>query len=95
MDIENCEFREAMQMLGSITGREIQGFQHNPEKVQLQKNLYGLYKDASNYYKNALQKNPEIKKYLFERGLSNEDIEKFHFGYADSGQHLYAFLKEK
>ncbi len=95
MDIENCEFREAMQMLGSITGREVQWFIPDPQKAQLQKNLYGLYKDATQYYKSALEKNPEIKKYLFDRGLSSEDIENFHFGYADSGQNLYNFLKEK
>lgn len=95
MDIENCEFREAMQMLGSITGREVQWFIPDPQKAQLQKNLYGLYKDATQYYKSALEKNPEIKKYLFDRGLSSQDIENFHFGYADSGQNLYNFLKEK
>jgi len=67
MDIENCEFREAVQMLGSITGREVQGFSENKEKIEIKKNLYSLYKDATQYYKHALSKNPEIKKYLFER----------------------------
>lgn len=95
MDMENCEFREAVQMLGSITGREIQGFTENKEKIQIKKNLYSLYKDATNYYKNALQWNPEIKKYLMDRGMSSEDIESFHFWYADSGVWLYNYLKEK
>ena len=51
MDMENCEFREAVQMLGSITGREIEGFTENKEKIEAKKNLYSLYKDATQYYK--------------------------------------------
>ena len=95
MDIENCEFREAVQMLGSITGREVQGFHENKEKIEIRKNLYELYRDAMGYYKNALKKSLEIKKYLMDRDLSEADIDKFHFGYADSGVWLYNTLKEK
>lgn len=95
MDMENCDFREAVMMLGSITGREVQGFHENKEKIELQKNLYGLYKDAVYYYATALEKSPEIKKYLMDRGLNEDDIKKFSFGYADSGNALYNFLKEK
>ncbi|MDA9129094.1 DNA primase, partial [Candidatus Gracilibacteria bacterium] len=95
MDMENCEFREAVQMLGNITGREIQGFTENKEKIQIKKNLYSLYKDATSYYKQSLERHPEIKKYLSERGLNSEDITKFHFGYSDSGISLYNSLKDK
>jgi DNA primase len=31
-----------------------------------------------------LQKYPEVKKYLIDRGISDEIIDKFDFGYADS-----------
>jgi len=41
--------------------------------------MYGLYKDAVNYYKKALENNPEAQKYLFDRGLKKEDFSKFHF----------------
>lgn len=95
MDMENCEFREAVQILWNITGREIQGFTEDKEKIEVKKNLYSLYKDTSSYYKKALENHPEIKKYLIERGLSPDDISKFHFGYADSGINLYNYLKEK
>ncbi len=95
MDMENCEFREAMQILGNITGREIQGFTENKEKIEIKKNLYSLYKDTTSYYKWSLKNNPEVKKYLMERGLHEEDIIKFHFWYADSGVKLYNYLKEK
>ncbi len=95
MDMENCEFREAMQVLGNITGQEIPGFTENKEKIEIKKNLYSLYKDATKYYKNSLEKHPEVKKYLMERGLSDEDIKKFHFGYSDSWVELYRYLKWK
>ena len=85
MDMENCEFREAVEILGQITGREIQGFTENTEKIQIKKNLYSLFKDASNYYKTALEKNPQIKEYLTDRGMSENAIAKFHMGYSDSG----------
>jgi hypothetical protein len=39
----------------------------NQEKFEEKKSMYSLYKDATNYYKNALKNYPEIKKYLFER----------------------------
>lgn len=95
MDMESCEFREALQILGNITGTEIPGYTENKEKIEIKKNLYSLYKDATSYYKNALSKNPEVKKYLMDRGLSSEDITKFHFWYSDSGISLYNYLKEK
>ncbi len=95
MDIENSEFRDAVQILGNITGKEIQGFTENKEKIEIKKNLYSLYKDAAQYYKTALQNTPKIQKYLIDRGLTQEDISTFHFWYADSGVNLYNHLKEK
>lgn len=92
MDIENCEFRESMEILGGITGLKIGNV--NPEKVKQAKNLYQIYKDAKSYYKSALQKYPEVKKYLIDRGISDEIIDKFEFGYSDSGIELYNYLKK-
>jgi len=92
MDVENCEFRESMEILGGITGLKI--WNVNPEKVKQAKNLYHIYKDAKTYYKSALQKYPEVKKYLIDRGISDEIIDKFDFGYADSWVELYNYLKK-
>ena len=92
MDIENCEFREAMEILAWITWIQIKKV--SPEKIKKEKNLYQIYKDAKNYYKNALKKYPEIKKYLMDRGLNEEIIEKFEFGYSDSWIELYNYLKK-
>jgi len=92
MDIENCEFREAMEILWWITGMKVWNI--NPEKAKLTKNLYHIYKDAKTYYKSALQKYPEVKKYLIDRGISDEIIDKFDFGYSDSWVELYNYLKK-
>jgi len=92
MDIENCEFRESMEILGGITGMKIGNI--NPEKAKLTKNLYHIYRDAKTYYKSALQKYPEVKKYLIDRWISDEIIDKFDFGYSDSWVELYNYLKK-
>jgi len=62
MDMDNCEFREALQILWNITGTEIPGYTENKETIEIKKNLYSLYKDATNYYKLALSKNPEVRR---------------------------------
>jgi DNA primase len=66
MDIENCEFKEALDILANITGKSINN-NFDAEKYKAQKNIYGLYKDATTYYKQALNRYPEMKKYLMER----------------------------
>lgn len=94
MDIENCEFKESIEILGQMTGIAV-NTNFSPEKMEAKKNMYGLYKDVSQYYSWALQNNPEMQKYIFGRWLKSEDIETFWFGYADSGVNLYNYLKWK
>ncbi|MDD2870391.1 MAG: DNA primase [Candidatus Gracilibacteria bacterium] len=94
MDIENCEFKDAIEILGGYTGIQVNA-NFNKEKHETKKNIYSLYKDAVNYYKKALEKYPEVKKYVFDRGLNEKVMQDFHFGYADSGVELYNYLKSK
>ena len=94
MDIENCEFREAIEILGWYTGIAVNS-NFDKKKHEAKKNIYSLYKDAVNYYKNALKNYPEVKKYVFDRGLNEKVMEDFHFGYADSWVELYNYLKWK
>jgi len=96
MDMENTEFREAVEILGQITGKEVKWFStQTKEQIEIKKSIYSLYKDATNYYKQALKKSPEMQKYLTDRGMQETSIVKFHFWYADSGVWLYNYLKEK
>lgn len=65
MDVENCEFRDAMEILSSITGVKIAGYDR--EKEQIKKNVYSLFKDIVNYYKKSLENTPQVQKYLLDR----------------------------
>lgn len=94
MDIENCEFREAIEILWWYTGIAVNS-NFDKEKHEAKKNIYSLYKDAVNYYKNAIKKYPEVKKYVYDRGLNEQVMEDFHFWYADSWVELFAYLKNK
>ncbi len=94
MDVENCEFRDAIQILWNYTWIKV-NTNFNQEKFEAKKNIYSLYKDATNYYSNALTKYPEIKKYLFDRGVNEQVIKDFHFWYSDSWVELYNYLKSK
>lgn len=94
MDIENCEFREAIEILWNYTWIQVNS-NFDKEKYEEKKNMYSLYKDATNYYKNALKNYPEVKKYLFDRWLNEEIINNFNFWYSDSWIELYNYLKKK
>lgn len=93
MDIENAEFKEAVEILSQITWVKVKWIDVREEK--LNKNIYSIFKDIVNYYKNSLEKNLDIKKYLFDRWLNEESIKTFQFWYADSWIELYWYLKEK
>jgi DNA primase len=66
MDIENCDFREAIEILGNYTGIQVKA-NFNKEKFEEKKSMYSLYKDATNYYKNTIKNYPKIKEYLANR----------------------------
>lgn len=93
MDIENVEFKEAVEILSQITWVKVKWMDIKQEKIN--KNIYWVFKDIVQYYKNTLDKYLDIKKYLFDRWLSEETIKKFDFGYADSWVELYNYLKQK
>lgn len=93
MDAENCSFKEAIDMLSSITWVKVKWYDFKQEEIK--KNIYWVFKDIVNYYRKTLNNFPEIKKYLMDRWLTSESIEKFEFGYSDSWIELYNYLIEK
>lgn len=97
MDIENCEFKEAIEMLWNLTWVKIQWFENkrSDETIRSEKNLYTLYKDVTNYYKSSLSKYKEIKDYVLDRWLNEESIDIFSLGYSDDWVNLYNYLREK
>ncbi len=93
MDIENCEFREAIEILSNITWVKLKWFDAKVEKQK--KNLYSLYKDASKYYSESLKKYPKILEYLENRWITEQSIRDFSIWFSDSGIELYNYLKGK
>lgn len=94
MDIENCDFREATEILWNFTWIKV-NTNFNKEEFEAKKTIYSLYKDAVNYYKKALENNLEMKKYLLDRWLNEQTIKDFHFWYSDSWLNLFNYLKNK
>ncbi len=97
MDIENCEFKESVEILWNLTGVKVKWFENMKDKevIKKEKNLYTLYKDISNYYKSSLKRYPEIQKYIKDRWLNEESIDTFSLWYSDDWVNLYNYLKEK
>lgn len=93
MDIENCSFKEAIDILSNITWIKIKWI--DKEKEKLKKNIYSILKEIKNYYINSLKKEPKVLKYLYDRWLKQESIEKFELWFSDSWINLYNYLKEK
>jgi len=94
MDIENCEFREAIEILWNFSWIKV-NTNFNKEKFEEKKSLYSIHKDIVNYYKSAIKNYPEIKKYLIDRWIQQETIQKFHIWYSDNWVELYNYLKNK
>lgn len=93
MDAENCNFKDAIEILSNITWIKIKWV--DIEKEKQKNNVYSIFRDITNYYKNWLQNNPKILEYLINRWITQEYIAIFDFGYADSWLELYNYLKSK
>lgn len=92
MDIENCSFKEAVEILANITNTPLEGFKSEDKDI---KTIYNLFKDTWNFYLNQLEKFPEIKKYFFDRWLNDELIKQFWLWFSSSWIELYSYLKQK
>ena len=88
-EIEKIEYREALEMLAKEAWVALQNF--NPAQAKAQKDLYDLYKRVSQYYHQSLLQEGEGSapyKYLVDRGLSAEIIERFQIGYSGDSRGL-------
>jgi DNA primase len=80
MKYENMEFNEALRMLAEKAGVELR--HENPAEYRFTGLLYDLNNAAKDFYKKALGAAPIVKKYLEERGLTQETIDEFELGWA-------------
>ena len=93
MDLENSDFKEALQTLAQITGKKIEGMEN--VKFESHKDIYQLLKDITNFYEKSLKESPEMIEYFKKRGIIDSDIETFHLWFASDGRALFRYLKDK
>jgi DNA primase len=80
MKHENMEFGEALRFLAEKAGVELRT--QNPAEYRYTGLLYDLNEAAKRYFVKSLANAAVAKKYLEERGLTQETIETFELGWA-------------
>jgi len=99
-EIEGVEFGDALRILAQRAGVELKPFR--PEMKELttaRHHLYEIGELAGKFFEKQLAESKvglEAKKYLLNRGINQESIQKWRIGYApDSWQGLTDFLTGK
>ncbi len=98
IDIENISFFEAFKQLAEKTGVEIDSNRESPEdkhKVALLE-LYNKIAGSFNFILNNKESSQYARKYLLDRGISQNTIKTFQLGFAPPERFwLFDFLKSK
>ena len=84
-EIESVEFREALKILASKAGIELEQFQPKPgESVDAKQKLYEITELATKFFEKQFQSSSgkEALAYLRERGLTDATIAEFRLGWA-------------
>jgi DNA primase len=96
--IENCSFREAVEILADMAGVAIPkdfGADKGPSKNDKQ-DLFSLHKAAAEYFAITWQNTPKAKEYTKSRGLTDGMVERWQLGYGgDSKDGLTQHLLKK
>ncbi len=101
MEYENFTFMEALKHLADRAGVELPQMDYSKEaqeQANLRNNLLEIQKAAASYfYYNLRRENGKTAyRYLKNRGLSDETMQKFGLGYSDKySDDLYKYLKRK
>lgn len=92
--IENVSFPEAVQILAERAGVRLPTF--SKEKQEIKQQTLEINEVVTRFYEEQLKKKPDKKKYLFDRRLSEQTIQKFRLGYAPASyEKTYKYLLEK
>lgn len=98
-EIEGLSFQETLYRLAERSGVEVprfQGKERNKEEGDEKKRILKILETATLFFQTQLEKSQqgkEIKKYLIQRGLTQEAIEVFRLGLVPAGwRHLLDFL---
>lgn len=93
-EIEGLEFGDALRILAQKAGVELK--RQDPKLKTERQRLYDISALACRFFEAQLEKSSagkEAKKYLLDRGISEESVKKWRLGYApDNWQGLSDFL---
>ncbi len=97
MKQEGLSFIESVHLLAEKAGIKIsRDLRSTKESSQKRDALLQIQKNGMHYFIDALKKSRNARKYLHDRGLSNETIETFSIGFApDKRDALYRVLKKE
>ncbi|MEK7643373.1 MAG: DNA primase, partial [Patescibacteria group bacterium] len=84
MEMEGIEFPEALRILAERTGVELKAGGPGEDRSQKTK-LLAVLEEATRFFESNLKHEEEVKRYLKERGLSDETISSFRIGFAPDG----------
>lgn len=93
---ENVEFREALEMAAEMAGIELPSYRSSgPDKSELEE-LVRINEFAASYFQKTLENSPAAQKYLNDRELSPQTVQRWRIGFApDSFDGLVNALKSK
>lgn len=97
MYMERIPFQEALEILAKKVGFEITKNRVSPEENIEKKKILKANEYALNLYKKTLYSpiGRRALEYLYQRNLSDEDIERFSIGYAPSNNYLLNKINEE
>jgi len=87
MDIEGVEFGDALRILAKRAGVELK--RQNPKLKTERKRLYEIVELGCEFFEKQLHSSKagiESKKYLLDRGITEESIKKWRLGYSPNPQ---------
>jgi DNA primase len=91
---EGLDFKGALKVLADRAGVPLTGFK--AENTDEKEKLFAVMESATAFYEDELKKHPEVLKYLYDRGLTDETIASFRIGFAPDGwRTLSTHLAEK
>ena len=98
MKHKNMSYPESIEYLAKQAGMDPEkGIIRDPNYVEKDfSSLRNILKEANNYFKEQLNSNSEVKKYIEKRSIDESIVKKFDLGYSGSGSKgLYNHLKNK
>jgi len=82
--VESIPFYEALKVLADRAGVKLKTF--NQENKDKESRLILIMQSATKHFQNNLKSSATAKKYLSERGLNKDIINKFEIGFSIGGE---------